>query len=287
MALISKNHFNCVAALGYQYFDQESGQNKLHWFGTSILWGEKAEDGNYVIYLVTNKHVLHAQNITPNIIVRFSPGQAQSANNFTLAIKNAQGNPLWIEHPLQDVDIAIIPINGQLLEMKDSLNFFSTENSCQKSELIASGQAEGEGCFLLGYPLNIIDMYNLIYPVVRKGSIAEIQSYYNGYNACYLIDIDNFPGNSGGPVINKAVPINSDTSSTQNNGSKLIGIVKSYIFYRETAASLQTGRHRISFEENSGLAWVEPIDRIIETVHHYNVMQYNNNMLQSSLSGLS
>lgn len=283
MSLISKNYFNCVAALGYQYFDHEAGENKYQWFGTSILWGEKGTDGKYNVYLVTNKHVLQTPSLTPNIIVRFSPSQSQSANNFILTVKNIQGQPMWIEHPNKDVDIAIIPLNGQLLGMQESLNYFTRENSYLKQDLINTDVFEGDVCYLLGYPLNIIDMYNLIYPVVRRGAVSEIHSYYNGYNQCYLIDINNFPGNSGGPVL-----LESERSEGKKvDLSKFIGVVKSYIYYRETAASLQTGRHRVIFEENSGLAWVEPVEHIIETVNHYNSIQLSNALQHNSLVGLS
>ena len=42
--------------------------------------------------------------------------------------------------------------------------------------------------------------------------------------------------------------------------SLLLGIVSSYIPYADVAVSRQTGRPRITFEENSGLAKVVPID---------------------------
>ena len=43
-------------------------------------------------------------------------------------------------------------------------------------------------------------------------------------------------------------------------------MVKSYIPYQDTAVSQQTGRTRITFEENSGLAAVEGVQAIIETI---------------------
>ena len=54
------------------------------------------------------------------------------------------------------------------------------------------------------------------------------------------------------------------TSAVRN--ATLIGIVKSYIPYKDIAISQQTGNPRVIFEENSGLALVEPVDSIKETV---------------------
>jgi hypothetical protein len=46
----------------------------------------------------------------------------------------------------------------------------------------------------------------------------------------------------------------------------LIGVVQAYVPYEDVAVSLQTGRPRIVFEENAGLAAVLPIDFIEETI---------------------
>jgi hypothetical protein len=42
--------------------------------------------------------------------------------------------------------------------------------------------------------------------------------------------------------------------------------VKAYVPYHDIAASQQTKRARIIFEENSGLSAVEPVDHILTTV---------------------
>ena len=48
--------------------------------------------------------------------------------------------------------------------------------------------------------------------------------------------------------------------------ASLIGIVKSYVPYRDVATSQQTKSPRIIFEENSGLAAVAPVDHILKTI---------------------
>lgn len=54
--------------------------------------------------------------------------------------------------------------------------------------------------------------------------------------------------------------------TNSSNKSRLIGIVKSYIPYIDVAISQQTNRTRITFEENSGLTKVEPVDHILQTI---------------------
>ena len=74
-----------------------------------------------------------------------------------------------------------------------------------------------------------------------------------------------FPGNSGGPVINKPEVISIEGTSSVPS-PYLIGIVSSYLTYTDTAVSKQTGQSRVVFEENSGLAVVIPADYILETI---------------------
>ena len=82
-----------------------------------------------------------------------------------------------------------------------------------------------------------------------------------------LIDSFIFPGNSGGPVVTKPEQIRI-TNTQSIMSSLLIGMVSSYIPYEEVAISEQTGKRRMVFQENSGLAVVVPIDVIQETVDH-------------------
>ena len=86
-----------------------------------------------------------------------------------------------------------------------------------------------------------------------------------GHSSDYIVDAFVFPGNSGGPVVIK--PEVARIQGTQHNtSSRLIGLVKSYIPYRDVAISPQTKRARVVFEENTGLTNVEPVDHIIQTI---------------------
>jgi S1-C subfamily serine protease len=78
--------------------------------------------------------------------------------------------------------------------------------------------------------------------------------------ASFLIDANIFPGNSGGPVVTRP-EISSIEGTKAIDKAALIGIVKSYLTYKDVAVSQQTGKPRVIFEENSGLALVETVDR--------------------------
>jgi hypothetical protein len=72
-----------------------------------------------------------------------------------------------------------------------------------------------------------------------------------------------FPGNSGGPVVLKP-EIFSIQGTKASPKAFLVGVVASYQPYIDTAVSQQTQHPRITFEENSGLATVIPVDFINE-----------------------
>lgn len=74
-----------------------------------------------------------------------------------------------------------------------------------------------------------------------------------------------FPGNSGGPVINRP-DVTAIQGAPHNESCNLIGVVSAYIPYREVLYSKQTGMVRMLQEENRGLTIVHPVDRIIEVV---------------------
>ena len=80
-----------------------------------------------------------------------------------------------------------------------------------------------------------------------------------------MIDASVFPGNSGGPVLLKP-EVTRIQGTKANERCGLIGMVSSYLPYKEIAICTQTERPRMIFEENSGLGVVVPHDLIQETV---------------------
>lgn len=122
------------------------------------------------------------------------------------------------------------------------------------------GVSEGGGVFVLGFPMGIVapQKKNVI---ARVGAIARIRDVLDGHQSSFLIDANIFPGNSGGPVVIRP-EITSIQDTKAINKAALIGIVKSYVPYRDVAISQQTGNPRVIFEENSGLAMVETTDNV-------------------------
>ena len=87
-----------------------------------------------------------------------------------------------------------------------------------------------------------------------------------------MIDAFVFPGNSGGPVVLKPMRF-SITGTKPHLSASLIGLVTQSRNYIDTALSAQTGRPRISFEENAGLADVLPIDYVNAAISTFRKLQ--------------
>lgn len=211
-----------------------------------------------VFHLVTAKHV----------VVNMKTGKLQDDGMF-VSFNSKDGkivlspiedikknfNVNWVFHKNAEVDIAVIPfrLNPQKDDVKvipDNL-FLPTDRIFELYDV-----------FFLSYQPGI-EPKRKISPVFRGGIISTIND-----DKSFYIDASAFPGNSGSPVFLKPSPIRFDKGGISIGvdplGGKFIGIIGEYIPYQEIAISLQTGRPRVIFEENTGLSKVWSVKFIKE-----------------------
>ena len=261
MALIPPFFLDCVVAIGFGK-DAES----IRFEATGFLYGKpvgepKSGKTDYRVYLVTTRHVFSDE---ARAWLRFNPSAGGPARVYDLDLVTANGDPLWRTHPDPEVDIAVQTINVRLLkEHKIQFAFFLEESHIlDRARARNAGLTEGDGIFILGFPLGQIGEERN-YVIVREGAIARIRDTLAGASKEFLVDSLIFPGNSGGPVVTRP-QITSIEGTASINSAYLIGVVSSYVPYQDVAVSQQTKRPRVVFEENSGLASVVPIDFITE-----------------------
>jgi hypothetical protein len=271
MALIPSFFLDCVAAIGVPVGD-ESGPN---WIGSGFFYGRYLDDApegqkQYVIYLVSNKHVFGTHE---RILIRANPAAADAAaaRDFSIDLRTSRATPeentaLWIGHPDEDIDVAVTRLNYNFLlaEGMQASFFASDDHSFRRSELLELGITEGDFVYVLGFPMGLVGEHRSVV-IVRNGTIARIRDALAGTSSTYLIDASVFPGNSDGPVVLKPEVV-SITGTEANSRAALAGIVRAYVPYRDVAVSLQTGNARVIFEENSGLVEAHPIDAIDECI---------------------
>ena len=275
IALIPPFFLDCVVAIGL-LISTEDKKPEFKAVATGFLYGnfiEKVSDkeSRYNVFLVTNRHAF--TTLDPKmktIYIRFNPEIATTpAKDYPLSVQNPEGGVDWFIHPCSDVDVAVIPMNTPLLR-KEGMRFSYFQSDSHVADRVKAnelGISEGDGIFVLGFPMGIIGNERN-FTVVRQGSIARIRDFWAGSSKEFLADTFIFPGNSGGPVVTKPEILGIEgTKSIQS--SYLIGMVTSFIPYHDTAISVQTKRPRITFEENSGLATIVPIDFVKETVREF------------------
>ena len=264
MALIPPFYFNCVVAIG-----KREGKDDINWIGTGTLVGRFYKKSSlnakhYHIFIVTNRHVMENNR---SLVIRFNPLNSRPAKDYDIPVIDESGKSIWKSHPNPEIDLAAICLDADFLhEEAVSYEYFHSDlHLLPLSQMAKQGMSEGDFIYVLGFPMGIMAP-NRQYVISRTGIIARLRDTIEGINNDFMIDSMIFPGNSGGPVINKPEIISIEGTNSVPS-PYLIGIVASYLTYSDTAVSKQTGQSRVVFEENSGLAVVIPADYILETIN--------------------
>ncbi len=262
MALIPPFFADCVVAIGT---DDSEGEHR--WIASGFLYGHRLSEienraREYQVYLVTNRHVLAGLS---KAYLRCNPQADKRAREFDLSLFD-QDQPLWFTHPDEEVDVAVMPINFDLLQESGMqvAYFQGDQHSATIDALNELGVAEGDFAYLLGFPMGLVGEHrNAV--IVRSGALARVLDLLARTSKIFLVDAFVFPGNSGGPVVLKPEAVAIEGTKAQL-APYLIGIVQAYVPYQDVAVSAQTGRPRVIFEENAGLAAAHPVDFIEETI---------------------
>jgi hypothetical protein len=267
MALIPPFFLDCIVAIGLVAND-----GSHQWMASGFLYGSFIEnvsqtEKTYHVFLVTNRHVF--ERLGKQMVLRFNPEADDPAREIVIPLRGQDGGPVWMGHPEANIDVAVMPINAvRLREEKIRFNYFQSDahvmNKKKASEL---GLTEGDGVFVLGFPLGLVGG-SRNYVIVRQGTIARIRDLLIGTGKEFLVDTTIFPGNSGGPVVTRP-EIMSIEGTKASSSAFLLGIVQSYVPYQDVAVSKQTDRPRVIFEENSGLASIVPIDFAEEIIDQH------------------
>ena len=258
MALLSPAFLNSVVAIGTKTGDDP----ETNWIGTGFIYGveETGSGDNIRPFLVTNQHVVADEDL---IVIKVNRTDDLPAEEFEV---NLYEEPHLITTHPDGLDIAALPLPGEILNDRIMATHPITRAvSLSVAEAGEVGVSEGDGIFAIGFPLGLVGYEDQHFPIVKQGCIARIQDWLSGRSRNILIDANIFPGNSGGPIFLRPSTLVMPGTKA-NSTSYLIGMVASYIPYTDVAVSLQSGRPRVTFEENSGIVEVVPSDVIMETV---------------------
>lgn len=258
--IIPPFYLNSVVSIGVR-----NTPHGITWIGTGFFAGKS--EGNDVdhVYplLVTNKHVFLDND---KVVIRMKKQGSNDLQVVDFDLKDKDGNPLFVVHDSIDIDIAVLPINADFIT-ENNLDFscFNIDiNAMSSIELRANGVDEGSIIYMLGYPMGLVNV-NSNLPICRMGCISRMSDTQINEHHNLLVDIQNFPGNSGSPIITRPETISIKGTASLSK-SVLVGIVHSYIPYKERLINSQTNEVVEIRSENSGLANVHPVEYIREII---------------------
>ena len=278
--LIPAFFLNCVVAIGgIASVNAPGAAPRQEWqtTGTGFFYGYLVKDEadpkkrEYEIYLVTARHVVENRG---NLKIRVNPQAAgKSGQDFEIPTNPNPGEGTWFFHPDKTIDVAAVRVNfNELNKQGFAVDFFAADqHSLLRSQMQAEQTSAGDGIFVLGFPMNLAGQQRN-YVIVRQGAIARISEMLDNASTTFMLDAFVFPGNSGGPIVTRPEAVAIDGTKAQNRAS-LIGVVIAARTYVDTAISQQTGKARVSFEENAGLAEVLPIDYVDATITAFRTAQ--------------
>ena len=272
---IPRAYLNHTVAIGRKDAHGNCTEEATGFFYGKFDHKESADRNAYNGFLVTNRHVIEEHMAATSggpLSVRINKKNGRLEEvDFPLDIN---GVPTWHAHPDQGVDLAVVRINGTWFEQNGvEFGFFRGDmDALSRAKAKDLGLSEGLGVFVVGFPMSLVGQ-SQDYPIVRQGSIARVRDSLESPNSVksFLIDCFIFPGNSGSPVVLRPEDLLAQFAGEKPpiRAAYLIGLVSSYIPYTDVAVSVQTKRPRVTFEENSGLTQVIPVDYIDETIEDF------------------
>lgn len=270
MSLIPPHYLNTVISIEIENLDNLGALQKRS-IATGFMVGNPTGESNeegplYRLSIVTNRHVFQnpkTKELLKEVLFKFNTLENKS-HYFKAELLNNDGTQIWLMYKDEKVDLAVLPINADVIkEAKINYYFFIERDLLFAKEFQDKHISTGDGLFVLGFPMGINGKTrNSV--IVRQGIIARVDDelLHEGF---YYIDAAAFPGNSGGPVIHKPEVVAIDgTQSNSSAGS--IGVISSGETYSDIAISQQTGVAKIVFTEQTGLVRVVPTELIFEII---------------------
>lgn len=265
MAVIPPFFLDCVVGIGYA---DEGG--RVNCPATGFLYARRraghgpAGEAVFGLYLVTNRQALAGRD---RAFLRFSAIQGGGEQVVAVDLAGAEG-PLWTAHPDVRVDVAVLGLDVRWLQSRgvQYASFIEDRHVMGLTRCCAQRIGEGDGVFVLGFPQGDAGAARDAV-VVRSGTIARIRDFYAGRTAEFLVDSTVFPGNRGGPVVNRPEPT-PPSGTRPPAGAQLVGMVSGFVPYRGVAGG--AGGETVAWPagENTGLAVVVSAQAVMEAIEY-------------------
>jgi hypothetical protein len=181
------------------------------------------------IHPETRVHLLKNAGEPDTLEMYLDFGNLISARSkFRISIRDADGQPLWLEHPEHGskVDVVAIP----LTHLPDHLNPRPINHMVSRNMLLRIGME----AFIIGYPYGIST--GAAFPIWKRASIASEPDQFVNFLPMFYVDSASRPGMSGAPVILRTWNSYYDEKGvTHDEGphSRLIGVYSGRIHAKD------------------------------------------------------
>jgi len=187
--------------------------------GTGFFFNFKGDNNSIIPVIVTNKHVIR-DSLKGSFYMNLADDNGKPVDKSFKKILVDNFEDQWIMHPINDIDLAVMPIGPLLNNAKENnfnLFYLGVDESLIASDVELKELGAVEDILMVGYPIGLWDEENN-YPIFRTGTTATHPANdYNGKKE-FLIDAACFPGSSGSPVF-----LYNIGSYSSKKGSTVIG----------------------------------------------------------------
>ena len=181
----------------------------------------------------------------------------------------------WWMHP--DADVAVTPfgLDSDAEHVPDEaaaeafqplvITSAGKEGTATRTQIKKMGFWESTPVSMIGFPAGMIEGGRKNYPVVRAGTIAQMQGYLESdpEHRTFLIDGSVFVGNSGGPIVVRKGTMNSENRALSH--TVLIGMVSQAI----QVETIRDDESPSGVMENADLVNAVTVDSVNETIRSY------------------
>lgn len=256
MSLIPKFYIDSVVSIGLR------NNESINWTGTGFFVMKELKKDIFQPFMITNRHVLVNKD---SVVIRLKEKNSGNLCIFDMPLFE-NGRQLYSVHGDVNIDIAVVQINGGFI-IENNLEFSGFDidkHALTSEEFLQRGGDIGSCIYMLGYPMGLVNIDSNA-PICRSGCVARIDKSEIEVTKKILLDIQNFPGNSGSPVISHPEIISIEGTPAINQ-CLLIGIIYGYLPYKEQLINSQTNEVVEIRSENSGIAIANPVEFIKEVV---------------------
>lgn len=235
---------------------------------TGFLYWDYARRGESVL-LVTCRHVLESED---SLTIWFNTTSGDSSPRGRLLprtvplINRAQNDTLWIGHPGDDIDVAVVRV-----ERPDSEHWHHVINiAMSRSTMLPKDSLSlGQELAYWGFPA-IFGDNTWPTPLLRMGTVAE-KDCFNSH--CLFVEAWALPGNSGSPVFRREQSLyvyeNGKLTGELVLQPKLVGIISAFQRTGDIYFDYE-GRPAVRLPQHSGITTVYTFDAIEETIERLN-----------------